>query len=293
MTESALGNQLALLQMLGDISVAADAVAHDPTLDRLNAVTEMISGLQYPVRAIEFADDDEQQMELLRTLEIHGEGLRPRRPDDKGFQPNDLLIAQDRTIWMVVAVDKDGAITKLAGSTEAKKPDAQSVQFTWRPDKHARVWLRQGETVAPGYADINKAFLYLVRLWGDKTVGGDDLTTPIGFFRTVVSAPGVSVGGNELETFAELDDVVSFCNARGGLADANDSAKATTGDLVLMNQGKIWGLVTRTSPDGAIEDVLAGGMPGTGDLKVPPGAVKLVRGVQGIEKIWRPTNKRP
>jgi hypothetical protein len=291
---TAVQNQLALIQKLQELAQAVDAVIQDPTLDRIKTLADLIGNLEHPPRAIEFASDEDQQMELLRTLEIHGDGLRPCLPDALGFQTGDLLITQKRALWLVVAVDENGKIMNLTGASKAAEPNAKNVKFMWRPDKHARAWLRKDQKAASGYLDLNKALADLVRLWGNETSDeGFDLTTSIGFFRAVVNTSGVSVDGGELSEFAEPGDVNAFCGERGGLIVARPPVSATPGDMVLMNGSKNWGLVTRTSETGAVEDVLTAGLPRIGDLQVSAKAVKLVRGVDPpqIGKIWRPASK--
>jgi hypothetical protein len=285
-----LTDQMALLQTLSDIKGAMDTFTSDPSLDCMNGVCDVLANLAYPMREIEFADNDDKQVELLRTLELHGDGLRPCAAGFK-FQPRDLLIAQDRTMWVVTTVDDEGKIQQISGSAQPKSQKSQDMQFMWRPAKQARIWLRPGETAAPGYVDLDQAMAYLVRLWGEeKSDDGRDLTTPTGFFAEFLHAPGVKIDGGDLDELAETDDVITFCNGKGaGLRLYARDTKTVPGDLLWM-KSKAWALVTRTADDGSPVDALVGGLAGDGDLGIGGNAVKLVRGVavDGIDRVWHP-----
>lgn len=286
-----LGDQMALLQTLNDLGQAMDTYSRDPSMDCMNGVCEVMAGLAHPMRTIEFADDNDLQLELLRTLEIHGDGLRPYPGTGFQFQVRDILIAPNRALWMVLAVDKDGKVVQITGSSPTTNTTPNTMQLMWRPTSQARAWLRPGETAAPAYSDLNQAMAYLVRLWGDQQSGsGRDLTTPTGFFLELMHAPGLKIDSGALDESAAAADVLAFCKLKGaGLRPFTSATKIVPGDLILM-KSKTWALVTRTGGDGSPVDLLVGGSSGAGDLGIGDKAVKLVRGVNvaGLDQVWRP-----
>jgi hypothetical protein len=287
----ALKSQRDLLELMHQLTELAPSFAADPSLERMNWLGEMLSGLEHPMRVIEFADDNDRAMELLRTLEIHGLGWVPFQARDFRFEKGDLLITATRSLGIVTAVNEKGEIEQVAASPGSKTIAAGDFVLTWRPVKQARRWLRPTEQAAPGYTDLDRALVYLVRQWGNtQSDNGVNVTTGVGFFLDVIRAPGLKLDPGDLAEYSDPADVLSFCRDRAdGLQPFTVESPVVPGDVLRLKTGKAWAVVTRRS-EKKILDALVGGLAGAPSLGEPKGAVRLVRAMppDAIAEFWKP-----
>lgn len=294
MTKAALLAQQKLAQIACDLQHAMQEFSNEPSLARLNSLSETLQGLEHPMRALDYADEEDRSMELLRALEVHGDGLVPFSSTGTVFQANDVLITAARNLALVTRVNENGEILEIAGSAKGKAMIAGEFVLAWRPERQARAWLAPGEEAAIAYSDLGRAMLYMIRQWGNKqSDAGHDVTTGVGFFVDAVNAPGLDLDARELHSFSGPADVLAYCAERGeGLQTYAPDTTLVPGDLVLLNKRGAWGVITRRSADDRIE-ALVGGLAGKGQLREPTGAARMVRGlaVEDIRKIWRPDKK--
>lgn len=288
MARTAFDEQLALLAKLTVLVKTVEPLKENPAVMPTTQLVDIIGQLERPTQKLPYADDDELHLELVRTLELHGEGLRPYA-DDVEYQPGDLVLASDRSAWIVVAVRDDGRIKELAGATTSKR--RRVPVLWWRPTSAARRWV--SKDTAPAYNDVDKALVHLIRLWGESTSDRRDIHTPVGFFLEIADAPGLKVLRGALNEFADHEDVAQFCQSRGGLTTLAGGARLTPGDVVCFRKGKAWGVVTRQGNGGSIGDILVGGMRAKGTLGERATTVKLLRDVSGevVDALWRPARK--
>jgi hypothetical protein len=285
---TSLQNQLDLIQMAAEVSRAAQVLASDPQLEQMNRLGEILQGLAYPVRKIEFADQREQTMEMIRTFELHGAGWFPFSDHGLAFKTGDLLVTNDLSLCFVTAVDDRGHIQGVAGDGDRKTVAEGQFALVWSPETTARRWLAEG-AAAPAYRDLDAAMLYLVRQWGNKqSDNGRDISSVIGFFIDALGAPGVKIDLGDLNEYSTDEEIMQYCAARGMAAIA-PSYEPAVGDFLLFKK-KTWAIVSRP---GKLVDLLLPAQKGKGPLGEPPGALRLARQValEEFTQVWRPAGK--
>jgi hypothetical protein len=291
----ALKAQNELRAILEQVSQAASSFSSDPSLERMSWLGEILASLEHPMRDIEFADDDERSMELVRTLEIHGTGWLPFGTPGRKFEKGDLLLTHDRSIAFVTAVRETGEIDQIAGSPNSKTIAKGDFALTWRPAKDARQWLKNTQQPASGYSDLNASLNYLVRQWGNKqSDNGADITSVVGFFREILSSPGLKLPHGDLEEFSAVSDIVAYCNNHGaGLQPFAPGNTALPGDIVSLNKPKTFALITRVSERDTF-DILVGGAASAAPLREPKNSILLLRAIPSgnIEQFWKPARPR-
>lgn len=267
-------------------SIVARAVKsqNSPAFTALSSLAAIMGSLAYPPRVDDLADPFDVDMELLRTLEMHGEGLRPF-DDAASALVGDVLIGTDRSVWIVASTDAKGHITGMSGAPRRPRPGA--IALTWRPSRAERVWLQPGQQAAPGYRDLSQAMRHIVRLWG--TANGERGIAATQLLIDILAAPGTAVMPGDLDAFFDDAELVAFCEKRGGMSKYSAGA-VTAGDVLRLAGPARWAIVTRASrPDAAPVDLLVPGFrPGT--VAEPRQTRQVVRGYvpTSADQFWRP-----
>jgi hypothetical protein len=286
-----LKSQTELMNAYAALAEAMQPVMADHVLAPVNALGEIMAGLAHPPRIDDLMDADEVQFELLRTFELHGDGLHPFDPKVPA-SVGDVLVGADRSVWIVSSTDDQGRITGVAGSASSSRE--RDIILTWRPVSAARAWLQKGQVAAPVYTDLDAALLHLVRLWGFAEFEHRDVTSAPGLFLEVLSAPGMSLTPGDLNMISEDTDLTDFCAERGGLQPFTAETAIAPGDFVRVGQRKIWALVLRAplAGNGPL-DLLAGGFPGAGPVGERPSALRCLRDYSPspLDTWWRPAKK--
>lgn len=252
-----------------------------------------MADLARPPQIDDLMDADQVAQELLRTLEMHGDGLLPFDPAAEA-QTGDFLIGNDRSIWLVTGVDEKGQITHIAGSAGSDK-SKRDIVLVWRPNPAARNWLQPGQTAAPGYDNLDKALGHLTGLWGYREFDGYELSATPGLFLQVLGAPGLDLKADDLNSISEDADLSAYCADRGGLHAFEGEAMPVPGDIVRLGERERWGLVLRSPAKGpGVLDLLVGDERRKGPVGEPANALQIVRGytATALDSWWRPATKK-
>lgn len=283
--------QIELIKLAEQVSLAANNFVADPILEQMGWLGELIRGLAWPIRTIEYADNQEQLMEMIRTFELHGDGWLPFAAEGYRFKKGDLLVTSDRSLCIVTEVNDKGKVSAIAGDSQRKSVVDGKFELIWSPLKSARKWLTPGSTAAPAYTDMEAALVYLIRQWGNtQSDNGRDIRTSVGFFCDVLRAPGLKLDMGDIDEYSSASELLAFCAERG-LLPIDDRNLPTVGDFALFKK-KTWAIVTRVvAPDSF--DVLLPSQPKKGTLSETVSALRLVRHipVDLFSHFWRPAGK--
>jgi hypothetical protein len=281
--------QLEIFQAFDELMEVVKPALEAPATAEIDTLGRTMEMLAHPARYDENLDASELEFELLRTFELHGEGLRPFSPDAPA-QKSDVLIASDRSLWVVTAVDPEGRIIETTGAP--RSGGKREIVYSWRPSTAPRQWLHPGQSAAPAYRGLEEAMVHLVRLWGEQWREGRDFSQPAGLFLEILEAPGLKLRAGDLGEYAENAEIAEFCERRGGLRPFASGSSPAAGDVVRLADRKLWGLVTRTTPDGAgAIDLLVCGLPRKGPLGEAREVVQIIRDYapSSLDRFWRPS----
>jgi hypothetical protein len=241
-------------------------------------------------------------IETLRTAELHGDGVTYHSPNQEQAManraPGDLCVDRNGDLWMIVAVDEKGRITKITGAVadpqNLKQFSPARLRYVWTPDKHARKWkVPSGSVNYRG--DISNAMAYLIRLWGEKeSPSGRDLSRPAALLAEVLDQAGIVITELQRKKWWNkwnLDDVEIFCNRHGkGTRLFKEDINISLGDLLRMKKSEVLGVVTRVSVAGEPICALVSGEY-SGSIGELPGTAKMIHALdlKQIAWIWHPS----
>ena len=204
-------------------------------------------------------------VDMLRLMELHGEGLRRYTGVEDPSREGNLLVDRTGNLWMATEVDKKGRIVRAMGRVDVTKKPAsgapppqiprEEVRFQWDPHEEARVF---GDP-HPSYGDVNATLTEIVGWWGlEKDPLGQELNSPGGFFAAALRASGLAALHLPLPKDATLRDIRGYAMSHGdGLVPWRPGDTGVVpGDWVLLQHGQTWGLVTRVSDDEAPVDIV-------------------------------------
>lgn len=286
-------------------AVAAHHAAHaESVAPALARVREVVEGLEAEFRS-------GSAVELLRAAERRGDGVlflgeRGVEEDEAGAfvvpgrraEPGDVVAAAGGALYVVVATDPEGRVTRLAGEPAVTADGrlrgggvrGKSLRYFWSPGREPRAWAAPGAPVGE-YADLPAALSRLVGLWGEREGRrrGSDLSVAGDFAAEVLTAAGLrhrGLAGSDGDGVRDLLD--GYGEGVRPLGKPGSPAPAA-GDLVRLRGKGLWGVCTRARGPGEPLDVLfQGGL--AGHVGEEEDAVVLRHSVElrRLGHLWRP-----
>ena len=252
-------------------------------LARAGELGRVIEAFATPLDIAEDAEPAQRSLALLRAFDRHGAGLRPFDAADV-TRPGDVLVAADRAIWIVDAVDETGRATALVGGRSGSKASAV---LHWRPSSEARAWLSPRQAARTAYRDPATALADLAGYWGESESATRYFKRPEALFWQLTETPGVKFARRGLEDEADAHTIRAWLATRGARPIAEAPA-AMPGDLFWHDGDSDFSVVLRA--DDTAVDVLTIGRRGPGSIGEKKGEATILRGVRlpPNAMIWRP-----
>ncbi len=253
------------------------------SLGRIETVAGVIAGFAQPFRTDELTEPAEGAMELIRAFERHGEGLRPFSAGEAAAV-GDVLVAADRTIWIVDRVAATGKIEALVGGRVGSKAP---VVLRWKPSSEARRWLAPGQKAGAAYRDPDAALAQLAGQWDRSESETRYFTRPEALFWQLTETRGLSFSRKGLDDEADEKTVRAWLRTRDA-TPAGSEPNPMPGDLFWLDRVKGFSLVLRV--DGERVDALFINRGGRGPLGEAKGTAQIARAITipPDAMMWRP-----
>ena len=271
-----------MIEALEEVKLALHQLSDDGRLGRIESLGQVIAGFAHPLDPGEYAEAEEGSMALLRGFERHGEGLRPYKPGDP-VEEADVLIAGDRSVWIVDRLDEEGAVKSVVGGTASPKGEPL---LRWRPSSQGRRWIMPGQEPGPAYKDAERVLDALTALWGLSESETRFFKRPEALFWQLTETPGVSFSRRGLDDESDEPTVREWLIGRG--AAIIGDALPVPGDLFWDPARPGFGIVLRE--EGGSIDYLAVERTRRGPVGEAKGAAQIARAtpVPKQAMFWRP-----
>ncbi|MDV3455895.1 hypothetical protein RZN05_02780 [Sphingomonas sp. HF-S4] len=254
----------------------------------------MLEALQDTLLRAEISPRDTTVFELLRTAELHGEGLRAIGYGVPDAKQGDLLIDSKPLPWLVTDSEK-GVVRQILAALQGHDTESTPgpARYLWTPASKTRVWHRR--IVEGGIPDLKSAMINIIRLWGEeKTANAGDFDDLPDFVDQLVEAWGLdarSFAGMAWREDRTDRAVLAYCHTHGdGLQTRPADFEPQPGDLMRFAKPDHWAVVTSLPKAPMLSAIGTGG--DAGPVGEPLRAAKLLYGeaLGTPQALWAPSS---
>lgn len=242
---------------------------------------EIMASLAIPVR------QNPSPLELLRTLELHGNGLQLYTGKEQTVEKGDLIADARQQTWMISSTDEQHRLKKVSGGfsyQKGMKPEDLVKEHTyfkliWSPCAGKRHWLPGGQQASVHYKDPDAVFTHMIRLWGENKapVSGRRMSSAKEFLQEWLETAGIWDTTFPFSANPGLRETLNYLESHGNGLQVFDPSRIllAPGDLLIPYHRSSLALVTRANQEKQLADVLESGTYNKGPLGEPADTARM------------------
>lgn len=256
---------------------------------------EIMAKLAVPVR------QNPTPLEMLRTLELHGDGWKLYEGKEQPVEKGDLVADAAQQTWMISVTDEQKKLQQVAGGftyRKGMKPEElvkehTHFKLTWSPASEKRDWLSGGQKASPHYKDLDAVFTHMIRLWGEqKAESGRMMNSCKEFLHEWLHTAEMWNTSYPFSTEPDIREAMNYLESHGkGLQVLEPSIIVAPGDLLIPYHCSSVGMVTRVNKDNKTIDMLESGTFDKGMLGEAAEAARMRYGIplSEFQYYWAPS----
>jgi hypothetical protein len=240
-------------------------------------------------------------LEMLRTLELHGDGWKLYEGKEQPVEKGDLVADAAQQTWMISVTDEQKKLQQVAGGFTYRKgmkpedlvKDHAYFKLTWSPSSEKRNWLPNAQKASPYYKDLDAVFTHMIRLWGEqKAESGRMMNSCKGFLHEWLHTAEIWNASYPFSTEPGMREVMNYLESHGkGLQVLEPSVAVAPGDLLIPFHRSSVAMITRTDKEKQTVDILESGTFDKGMLGEPADTARMRYGIplSEFQYYWAPS----